>query len=298
MESLPRTAEKESRRHRASGQGASRGTQPQGARTHDYRDGNPRRRLFLGHAGPDPQPRRRLHARRLLRRRRAERDVSQPRHARRGDRDRLRSERISYRELLEFFFQIHDPTTLNRQGNDLGTSYRSAIFYTTTSRGASPRTRSPTSTPPASGPARSSPRSRPPARSGRPSRSIRTTSSTIRTATPATSSGPIGSCRSGPRKQPARQDGAAGCSGRSVTVVVDAAHCAWVPRRCPAEPLRRSWLVVDEHRPVCDGAARSALSPALDEQSNSSTAENEAASIVFLLPHQSGRAISCARSNA
>jgi peptide-methionine (S)-S-oxide reductase len=38
--------------------------------------------------------------------------------------------RITYRRVLEFFFQIHDPTTLNRQGNDRGASYRSAIYYT------------------------------------------------------------------------------------------------------------------------------------------------------------------------
>jgi peptide-methionine (S)-S-oxide reductase len=39
-------------------------------------------------------------------------------------------ERLGFRELLEFFFQIHDPSTRDRQGNDVGTSYRSAIFYT------------------------------------------------------------------------------------------------------------------------------------------------------------------------
>ncbi len=39
-------------------------------------------------------------------------------------------QKTSFRDLLEFFFQIHDPSTLNRQGNDRGMSYRSAIFYT------------------------------------------------------------------------------------------------------------------------------------------------------------------------
>ena len=39
------------------------------------------------------------------------------------------AEKTSYKNLLDFFFQIHNPTTLNQQGNDKGTSYRSAIFY-------------------------------------------------------------------------------------------------------------------------------------------------------------------------
>lgn len=40
------------------------------------------------------------------------------------------NEIVSFREILEFFFQIHDPSTKNRQGNDRGTSYRSGIYYT------------------------------------------------------------------------------------------------------------------------------------------------------------------------
>jgi peptide-methionine (S)-S-oxide reductase len=53
-------------------------------------------------------------------------------------------ERTTYRELLEFFFQIDDPTTLNRQGGDIGTSYPSAIFYlnNTARHSAQPQLRS------------------------------------------------------------------------------------------------------------------------------------------------------------
>jgi len=41
----------------------------------------------------------------------------------------VRSKEVSFDELLQVFWQTHDPTTLNRQGNDVGTQYRSAIFY-------------------------------------------------------------------------------------------------------------------------------------------------------------------------
>ena len=105
-------------------------------------------------------------------------------------------EQISYRDLLEFFFQIHDPTTMNRQGNDVGASYRSAIFYTTDEQRAIAEDT--IADVDASGlwpgkvvtevDAR-------PGRSGRPSPSTRTTSSGIPTATRATSSGRTGSSR-------------------------------------------------------------------------------------------------------
>ncbi len=46
------------------------------------------------------------------------------------------NEVTSYRDILAFFFQIHDPTTVNRQGNDIGESYRSEIFYTSATQKA------------------------------------------------------------------------------------------------------------------------------------------------------------------
>ena len=104
-------------------------------------------------------------------------------------------DQISYRDLLEFFFQIHDPTTQNRQGNDIGASYRSAIFYTSDEQ---KRVAEDTiADVDASGlwPGKVVTEVDPPARSGRPSPSTRTTSRSTPTATPATSCGQAGSCR-------------------------------------------------------------------------------------------------------
>jgi peptide-methionine (S)-S-oxide reductase len=82
---------------------------------------------------------------------------------------------LSYRQLLEFFFQIHDPTTPNRQGNDHGPSYRSAIYFT--SEAQKLMALETIADVEASGlwPGKVAPRSRPPGRSGRPSRNTRTT---------------------------------------------------------------------------------------------------------------------------
>lgn len=81
----------------------------------------------------------------------------------------------TYRDILAYFFQVHDPTTLNSQGNDYGTSYRSAIFPPPRNRSRSPARRSPTSTHPVCGRGSLSPPSSPRALSGKPSPSIRIT---------------------------------------------------------------------------------------------------------------------------
>ncbi len=92
---------------------------------------DPRRRLLLGHAGPDPS----LPGVVSTRVGYSGGDVPNATYRNHGTHAEaieivFDPAMISYRALLEFFFQIHDPTTQNRQGNDVGLSYRSAIFYT------------------------------------------------------------------------------------------------------------------------------------------------------------------------
>ena len=94
-------------------------------------DRHPCGRLLLGRAGvAAPQRRSHLHQRRLHRRGERQPDLPEPSGSRRGGRDRLRPGAHLLRDILEFFFQIHDPTTKDRQGNDFGSAYRSEIFYT------------------------------------------------------------------------------------------------------------------------------------------------------------------------
>ncbi len=85
------------------------------------------------------------------------------------------TEKTNFRELLEFFFQIHDPTTKDRQGNDRGASYRSAIFYTSEEQKQVAWTRLQTSTLQGCGLERWLPKSKQRAISGKQNPSIKTT---------------------------------------------------------------------------------------------------------------------------
>jgi hypothetical protein len=88
------------------------------------------RRLLLGHAGSHPEAKGRpLHEGALHRRRQPERHLPATTAHAEAIEIIFDPQQVTFRDLLEFFFQIHDPTTLNRQGNDVGRSYRSAIFY-------------------------------------------------------------------------------------------------------------------------------------------------------------------------
>ena len=98
----------------------------------------------------------------------------------------------SYRNILEYFFQIHDPTTLNRQGNDRGLSYRSGIYYVDEEQKRVAEETIAVWMPPGCGMAKWSPRSSRSAISGRPNRSTRIIWRSVRAAIPVTSPVPAG----------------------------------------------------------------------------------------------------------
>ena len=96
----------------------------------DDGEGHFGRGMLLGDAGPDPQASRVLSTRVGY----TGGEVANATYRNHGNHAEaieitFDPAQISYRDILEFFFQIHDPTTRNRQGNDVGASYRSAIFY-------------------------------------------------------------------------------------------------------------------------------------------------------------------------
>ncbi len=101
------------------------------SRNHDRpQDRRSRRRVLLGHGGPvPPAAGRRVHPGRLHRWQQHASHLPQSPRPREAIEITYDPDETNYRALLEYFFQIHDPTTKNRQGNDVGTSYRSAIFY-------------------------------------------------------------------------------------------------------------------------------------------------------------------------
>ena len=95
-------------------------------------EGDPGRRLLLGHGGSDPQAAGRGVDTRVGYTGGENANATYRNHPGHAEAIEIIYDpaQTDYRAILEFFFQIHDPTTKNRQGNDVGTSYRSAIFYT------------------------------------------------------------------------------------------------------------------------------------------------------------------------
>ena len=147
--------------------------------------------------------------------------------------------KTSFRQILEFFFQIHDPTTRNRQGNDLGTSYRSAIFYTSDEqrRVAEDTIADVEASGLWPGKVVTEVARRP--TSGKPSPSTRIIWSAFPTATPATSSARAGSFRCGRRRRSGLDDaaGIGGTFAEDARLADDLAEQRMDEREHEGEPL-------------------------------------------------------------